>query len=632
MIISESVLRQLVREAIISESFLDATVDSLRAIEFKGETYRAVGYGEVPGPTFDVPVVIFAVHKTKKPVGKPLEGPFPFKIKNAGSTYKLTKPLGYHYMPTKTPGLKFSSEKLDLGKSSGADWAVEIAGILGAIPGIGAPADIGAAVLASIKTPPDYLLAAISIICALPIIGVGAAFARPFLKKVGRKGAAEVGQQLGKALEDKGIDLGETTLTSLRKKMAQIWSKMTKPEKIELLADFTNQEADMIIKHLGETRGVIDEILDNLVVTGSKAGAKGLDDFARAVVKRTTAKLIGEVTTGQIRNACARWAKEIAKELPNNPRLIIGREFTIPQTGKKVVFKSVDDLSNTFFQSMEIIGITGKDAANLWKQFYKETVTKNLGPPTPAQIDSMTDMLVQKMAKIKIDVIEDASMWASKTKRGPDTRGLMKPGPPPSLFINFAAFAKKGLEETMQETMEHEMIHGIDNLLLSVLAGGDEALEALFKRKGAKFASDLASSGTLKGAGGELLDRYVFGETAIEKIMKESPKNLKGLTDWQYWLVRIGKLNAADIAYVSDPAEMFVRVQRISYWLKKNGFKANDWGQFFRRSADDMIDEVPDSDFFRSFFALLKRVADGEANAWQQKVGKSIYKMFDELV
>jgi len=642
MFILESNLRRIIREQIIAEGFLDSKVESLRAIEFRGERYDAAGYGDMQGEVISTPVVIFSVPKGKKVAGKPLEGPFPFKVKNSGTSFEIKRPLKYHYMPIETPGLKFSSERLDVGVASGADWTIEIAGIVGGIPAIGTPADIGASLLAVIKDPPDYLIAAISLICALPVIGLGAAAARPILRKIGRGGGKEVGQKLGEVLMDQGVELTPTVMTTIRKRLDALFNTINQKSRLKVLAAAANKSSDEMAERLGDAKSVVDEIVDNMKVvgTGSRHGVPvvaGLDDFSRAIVRKTTAKVIGEVTGGQIRNACARWAKQIARDLPDNPQLIIGKEFTIPQIGKKVVFKSENDLVNTFFQSMKTIGITGQDAANLWKEFYEGTVRSEIAAartPSPAQIDSMADMLVQKMGSLKINIVETAEEFASEARTSSLVNGLFDGGPPPQVFINFEKFGREGLEKNMQEIVEHEIIHGVDKMMLSVLSGGDKAIEALFKRKGVTWASSLSNSGVLRSAedSGKELSRYIFDKSSIRRIVNSDPDNLAGLTDWQAYLVR-GGISPEGIAYVSDPAEMFVRAQRISYWLKRNGFRPDEWDKFFLRSADDMIEEVPDADFFRPFFGLFKEVATSGATSGEKfDLGVSIWRMLSELV
>ena len=93
-------------------------------------------------------------------------------------------------------------EKLETGAASMADYAIEIGGILGGIPAIGNAADVGTAILAMVKDPPDYLLAALSILCAIPAIGIGVAVvAKPLAKKFGGKAAKEAGEAVGRELK-----------------------------------------------------------------------------------------------------------------------------------------------------------------------------------------------------------------------------------------------------------------------------------------------------------------------------------------------------------------------------------------------------------------------------------------------
>ena len=307
---------------------------------------------------------------------------------------------------------------------------------------------------------------------------------------------------------------------------------------------------------------------------------------------------------------------------------MIGHAFKHPETGKDIIFKSFKEFQTEFKNMTRLAGISNAD--ELFNKHYYDMLQGKVEAVSVQNIETITDMLMQKMSKIKIKIIVDPAEAAKEFGKG--TRGKMKTTDPPTVLINYPKFEKAGLEKNIQETMEHELIHGIDKLLLTVLAGGNELAEDLIKRKGLQFASDLAAdSGALKGVKGNQLSDYVFSEKRVKNILDAGSRNLDGLTNWQFYLARVGKFDAEDIAYVSDPAEMFVRVQRISYWLKQNGFKPNEWHQFFRRDTKDMISEVPDSDFFKPFFGLFKDVYGGNTSDFKETVVKDLYSMFNAL-
>jgi len=535
-------------------------------------------------------------------------------------------------VPVQTKGIKFSSVKLDTGKASAADWTVEIGGVLGAIPGIGNAADIGAGIVAAIKDPPDYLIAAFSFICAVPAIGIGAAFARAAVKKAGKEGAKGVAKSLKQALEDRGRVLSRTQMSEIKQWFANSWSKLTSKDRIAQISALTDVEAKTIIARLGETKKYVDEIVENMTVIG-KAVDSEIDDFGKAVVKRTSAKVIQEITTGQLRNVCLRWSKELAEKLPKQyPRVedLVGKVFKHPG-GKDIVFKSFKEFREEFIKITEEFGLSNQQARDLFKVYYDGVLEANRKAVQPRDIEILTDALLQKMSKIKVKIITDAEAAAAEGM-GKTTRGMMEHTDPPTVFINYALFAKEGLEKNIQETMEHEIVHAVDKLMLTVLVGGDKVAKELIDAKNIKMASDLVSdSGKIVGRSGSEISEFVYRKSDIEKIISSGSKSLDGLTNWQFYLAKAG-FTAKEIAYVSKPTEMFVRVQRISYWLKANGFKPNQWPEFFRRSSKEMIAEVPDADYFVPFFDLFKIVADGKGSQFQKEVVEDLYQVFDSLI
>jgi len=646
MILSESKIRSLVRLALVEdlellkEDFLSSKVDSLESVSIDNKKFIAYGYFNYQGKESVMILANKSDHQfLMKKGAKLLAVNSSHNLSNHGNKFnqkvlKFDKKSSYA-VPVQTKGIKFSSVKLDTGKASYADWAVEIGGILGAIPGIGNAADISSGIIAAIKDPPDYLIAAFSFICAIPAIGVGAAFARATVKKAGKEGAKGVAKALKQALEDRGRVLTRTQLSEVKQWFASYWSKLTSEARIKQIAELTNNESELIIQRLGETKKYVDEIIENVEVVGAagKAADSGIDDFGKAVVKRTSARVIQEITTGQLRNVCLRWSKELAEKLPKQYARVedlVGKVFKHPG-GKDIVFKSFKEFRSEFIKITEEFGLSNQQARDLFKVYYDGVLEANRKAVQPRDIEILTDSLLQKMSKIKIKILTDAEAAAAEGL-GEATRGMMKASDPPTVFINYALFAKEGLEKNIQETMEHEIVHAVDKLMLTVLVGGDEVAKELINSKNIKMASDLASdAGKLVGSSGDELSEYVYRKSDIEKIISSGSKNLDGLTNWQYYLAK-ARFSADEIAYVSKPAEMFVRVQRISYWLKANGFKPNQWEEFFRRSSKEMMSEVPDADYFEPFFDLFKIVADGKGSEFQTKVVKDLYQVFDSLI
>lgn len=540
------------------------------------------------------------------------------------------------FLPTNSPNLSYSTEKLDLGLPSMADYAVEIGGILGAIPGIGNVADLGTGIIAAIKDPPDYLIAAFSILCAIPALGVGIAFAKEAVKSAGKEGAPGVAKVLQKELSEKGIALDSTMLSKIKKQYTSFLGSITAKGRVDAIAKLTNHEADLITSRLGETKKYIDDIVDNLKVVGKSS--KGIDNLSSAVARRTTAKVMEELASGQLRNVCVKWASDLAQQLPKKFKVVpddmIGKKFLHNKTGKEIVFNSFKQFKDEYKQACKYLDIPDSEAEKAFMKYYADAAEKvgmELVPVKPKNIEAITDSLLAKMKDIKIEIVTDPAIAKGPLyEMGDSIRGMMVHGDPPEIAINFAVFAKEGLEKDIQETMEHELIHAVDKLLLTVLAGGNEAAEALIKSKGIRLASQLtAETGALIGRGGKELDRYIYTSTELSKKM--NIQGMPGLTNWQWYLAKEGQ-SPSGLAYISKPQEMFVRVQRVSYWLKANGFKPNQWDEFFRRNPEEMISEVPDADYFRPFFKLFKIVYEGTPNKTSKKVVDDLYAMFDALI
>lgn len=246
MIISEYQLRSIIKSTLL-ENFLDSTVDSLEAVEIGGLKYQAYGYITQKGKKCAMILVKKENHQKILQIGAILlKAGVKYTIENNGKKFgqvaHKNNKNAYYAVPVDTKGIKFSSVKLETGASSMADWAVEIGGILGGIPFIGEPIDIAAGIVAAIKRPPDYLLAACSILFALPAIGTAIAIAgKPLIKKFGKEGAETVGKEIGKAMAKSGKEIGSETIELAAKKGDELFDALLSDDTISQACSLLNE-------------------------------------------------------------------------------------------------------------------------------------------------------------------------------------------------------------------------------------------------------------------------------------------------------------------------------------------------------------------------------------------------------
>tara|TARA_R110000851_G_C13071538_1_gene564906 strand:+ start:124 stop:2220 length:2097 start_codon:yes stop_codon:yes gene_type:complete len=249
MLIPESVLRSVVREAILKEQpgvpvilqvlvadiksnpqkYLSSKRNKLETVTWKGKKYRALGFLEKGNP------VALIKKSDLKPQDASTAGPFELlgqdkvTLTNAGDNrkYDLTK-----FRDGKTvtvsvrdnaKSVKVNITKVDYGDPSVSDWAIEVGSYVGMIPGVGTPVDLGSAVLAVIKDPPDYLLGALCVLCSAPVLGLAAGAAKIAGKGVIKKGATTI----GKEVSDEAIEKAAETLVNYLKSIdAEISEKV----------------------------------------------------------------------------------------------------------------------------------------------------------------------------------------------------------------------------------------------------------------------------------------------------------------------------------------------------------------------------------------------------------------------
>lgn len=246
MIISEQKLRSVIKKSLL-ESFLDSKVDSLEAVEINGLKYQAYGYITQKGKKCAMIMVKKKNHQKMMDIGAILlKAGAKYTIENNGKKFgqvaHKNNKNAYYAVPVDAKGIKFSSVKLETGAASMADWAVEIGGVLGGIPFIGEPIDIAAGIVAAIKRPPDYLLAACSILFALPAIGTAIALTgKPLIKKFGKEGAETVGKEIGKAMAKSGKEIGSETIELAAKKGDELFDALLSDDTINQACSLLNE-------------------------------------------------------------------------------------------------------------------------------------------------------------------------------------------------------------------------------------------------------------------------------------------------------------------------------------------------------------------------------------------------------
>ena len=152
MLISEKKLRKIIKKTLLKESFLSGKVESLNTAVIKNKKYLALGY-----TTGFRPQVLFQAPKEddqflKSAGAKLVDYGKTYTIKNYGSEFlkspKSGKKNDFYLIDVSNKNLTLLKEMFDSGKSSTADYAIQILDLAGVVPVIGDGADISSALLA----------------------------------------------------------------------------------------------------------------------------------------------------------------------------------------------------------------------------------------------------------------------------------------------------------------------------------------------------------------------------------------------------------------------------------------------------------------------------------------------------
>jgi len=599
MLIAENKLRKIIRKSLLEESFLTSAIEEIGhlKIDLGGKTYKlpAIGATKIDKKevlVFTIPKKLRLRHgkrinflKIKKLPNENyiLNNKFDVGGKKKISKNAPTESARYYISKDdlkKSANIETSKEKLKTGKASMADYTIEIGGILGGIPAIGNAADVGTAILAMVKDPPDYLLAALSILCAIPAIGIGVAVvAKPLAQKYGGKAAKEAGEAVGRelktALEKEGIEFSKELVEDMKEQTAEALSALKKSEILKKLAEKLNKEADELSKGFDEIEEVFEAMFKNFEDIGAggtkllppqkevvkasmrKSAAlvmKSLNagDMLNEVVKFSNdiANEVNEKLAGKINEKFAKYSKEYAatgkradqqdlvatsKVLDELGEVFVGQKFKLPNPpGGEIVFKNANQFRTDAFSLARLIGIPDKSkfVGLVQKAIMNQPNYKQV---TPENMAAVANRVVEKFKNIKFKASRDVKKLKSDFDISSGdlsgdigvTFGAMQHTDPPTIFLNVAAF-EKGLNsatmEEMVQTLEHEMLHSIDKLIVTATAFGDDAISAMINDKGIKFASNITASSVLnpKKLPGKAFTRKYLEDVVFKKLFSRN--------------------------------------------------------------------------------------------------------------
>ena len=567
MILSELEIRDIIKNSLLKESFLSSAVEDNESIIFKklNKTYLILGTGKVG----NLQSTIFTAPKGDKNILKSAGAqPLPhkdIKITHLGAKLILTsartkaleatssKNIRY-YISISHPAVEYKKEKLETGAASYADYAVEVGGILGGIPMIGNAADVGSGIIATIKDPPDYILAALCFICATPVIGIGVAMlAKPIAQKFGKQGAKKVGQELGDALSENGVKLDGDGLAAAKNKIIDSIDSL-KDISADLAASMKIEAAELSGR-FDKVSEVVDEIMSNIDLarvsgeTGETLIKKSAADYSEAAIKKQLTETLASLSEGSLRKTVASYATKFNKKLLDAKSIsgykklteslkraasqsekdkilkdslkdyygivFKGKKFPRPKPpGGHTQFNSADEVfefvTSDIFRKAFSLPSNESAVLRVWVKALK--TQKPLTPATDLQVSMIVKSVLDKFKGIKITAATSQGKMTDVNLNsaffGEALRSKM------ALNLNM----KKLLEsspEALVQTFEHELLHLADRCILTALAGGDEFAKRLISR-------ELVAPDFSKKMASEFLARSKNLDPGMPKIPKQS--------------------------------------------------------------------------------------------------------------
>jgi hypothetical protein len=500
--------------------FLTAKRDRLQSITWNGKTYNALGY--LPDGS---PVALISKEDIEsKDVSS--SGPFELlgqtniSVTNADETqnYNLAQYQGGNVLPVSVrpgaTGVTQNKTKVDYGDASSADIAIEIGGILGAFPLLGEPVDIASGVIAAYKDPPDYILAAISILCAVPVLGIGAAVLKPVLRRLGsaKKIGEKIGEEMAKNMEPELIapavkeakELAHEVLDKVAEKIpedASIPEVASNPiqkvkKEVDKIIDGIYYSSDSVKKTQHYSKEVMLDFfkkdiskLTSLGITPVEVGGKtmaGAGKYGRAyhVIYKgqpAVAKVIGKG------DDISNWKKiiELSSEMPSEFRKHLPEIKGFPAEDV-MIMEALEDLPSSVKSTLSV----GRpaDALGTTKNYISELIRSSVDKWFKVDSWFEADDLIKAVKKYPTDIFAKES-WTLSEKSVKDLKQILSL--PQESSQKLTAAVEKALDRMNRgkggvhatETLSQE---GLNEILEEVVDVYRRRIERFLTREGEK--------------------------------------------------------------------------------------------------------------------------------------------------
>ena len=645
MIISEQKLRRLIRQTIIKESFLSSEVKSVEKVKLGDLTLQATGYiavDDLNPDKFDHVLVYSKKTDHQKIVKntnsfKLMINNFTYTIKNNKKKSKikiqLNSDMSAYAIPLTTPGLKKVESSIDIGTNP-ADKVIESLSFLGMVPVYGNVADVAAGILALAKRPPDYVMAVLCVLFAIPWGGLFARASREPIEKALRQLIEEGGElapdvaygifirkkkQSVVSLEDfkkhlKGEVLDPDVAKLIKKELgenvdkAKVWKKQfvdIAEASSEEISQLTKINANLFKEHLQEMDKILDDLFESIVTPQSvKAGSESLKKLIPGI-KENIIKVAEQSLDTIVSDLGERSATHMKNSIIPQLKNALNKN-TSPELFDKVFFKYAKDFIQTsnlddqikkqiktqdlksFRSSLDVV-LKAKGASR--KEVY-DKILNSIDDNTIEKVMTFSADDVAKLSKNYLDYIKNLKININAGSVGKTGRGESG---------TFTHLGSKGIIDIFDFTGSksditsflHEFNHSIDKSFLNAILLTKPILDVTMSKvsKHSAFSSDF-------------IYKKVFGGTADRAVIKKSTKSIakrssslakqysgKSSSDVYRSLQKIddfadvpdyylkvfadtlskGKSIAVDSSYFLDPTETYVRFRGFANRLMDAG-------------------------------------------------------------
>jgi hypothetical protein len=461
------------------------------------------------------------------------------------------------------------------------DYIIETLGLIGMVPFLGEPADVAAGILEILKDDPNYLMAAISFICAIPVAGTLAAPAKQAIKNA--KNTDEAAKIIAEYIPAPAMESIESgTREFLTKENAKEIARKLNLEADELAEKF--KEVDEIcekifanMKDIGEGSVVSLENVERMKsalrkdiaekVASLKSGRlrstvvkKYIDTVkgARSQIAYDSKRLLNnipilqkKIRSGDVTGITRDEAKKISANIIEKfKEQIIGKEIKV--FDKKITFETYDDFTNKVFDAFPNL----KNFEEVWVSIIRETdfselsaekISDQILPPVSDQnIELCINSIIKNMENIKIEFTDDP-LALQKTFMGAGVGEMKKASAggfmsrpdhitPPSkqeelvklegqtLFLNLNSMLKSKDAFSVKNTIDHELGHYIGGSLAAIIHLGNSFVMSALKGEAMASTAQVAANKYLRTVSGEVLPDTAFSNKNLMKIRDELDK------------------------------------------------------------------------------------------------------------